>query len=229
MARIGRFIGTSIVGGLLVILPIYLAVLLVLVLGRKVVSLLSPLAKLVPDTVPHPGIVVGLLAVLLCFLAGLLIRSFPKSAVGKGLEEKVLERLPGYSMLRMATRSLFGDQHEGLQLALVEMEDGLVVGVVMERHAAVGWVTVFVPGTPAPASGAVYLFPEGKVHPVDVPFSAGIKAASRYGQGAGAVLDGLRDRSVLAPPEERPTVAAIPDGLLVTARGSSPAPPVRAP
>jgi uncharacterized membrane protein len=228
MARIGRFIGTSIVGGLLVILPIYLAVLLVLVLGRKVVGLLSPLAKLVPDTIPHPGFVVGVLAVGVCFLAGLLIRSFPKSSVGRGLEEKVLERLPGYSMLRMATRSMFGDQHEGLQLVLVEMEDGLVVGVLVERHA-VGWVTVFVPGTPAPASGAVYLFPEGKVHAVDVPFSVGIKAASRYGQGAGAVLDGLRDRSVLAPSEERPTAPVIPDALLVTGRGSSPAPPARAP
>jgi uncharacterized membrane protein len=228
MARIGRFIGTSIVGGLLVILPIYLAVLLVLVVGKKVIGLLLPLTKLVPDSVPHPGIVVGVLAVLACFLAGLLIRSFPKSSVGRGLEEKVLERLPGYSMLRMATRSMFGSEHEGLQLALIEMEDGLVVGVVVERHA-VGWVTVFVPGTPAPASGAVYLFPEGKVHPVDVPFGVGIKAASKYGQGAGAVLDGLRDRSVLVPPEAHPPVPTIPDGLLVTGRGSSPAPPVRAP
>jgi uncharacterized membrane protein len=228
MARIGRFIGTSIVGGLLVILPIYLAVLLVLVVGKKVVGLLLPLTKLVPDGVPRPGIVVGVLAVVVCFLAGLLIRSFPKSSVGRGLEEKVLERLPGYSMLRMATRSMFGSEHEGLQLALIEMEDGLVVGVVVERHA-VGWVTVYVPATPAPASGAVYLFPEGKVHPVDVPFSVGIKAASKYGQGAGAVLAGLRDRSVLAPPDGRPAVPAIPDGLLVTARGSSPAPPARAP
>jgi uncharacterized membrane protein len=228
MARIGRFIGTSIVGGLLVILPIYLAVLLVLVVGKKVVGLLLPLTKLVPDGVPRPGIVVGVLAVVVCFLAGLLIRSFPKSSVGRGLEEKVLERVPGYSMLRMATRSMFGSEHEGLQLALIEMEDGLVVGVVVERHA-VGWVTVFVPATPAPASGAVYLFPEGKVHPVDVPFSVGIKAASKYGQGAGAVLAGLRDQSVLAPPEERPTAPVPPDGLLVTARGSSPAPPARAP
>jgi uncharacterized membrane protein len=228
MVRIGRFIGTSIVGGLLVVLPIYLAVLLVVALGGKVVGLLRPLAKLVPETVPHPGIVVGVLAVLVCFVAGLLIRSFPRSSVGHALEEKFLERLPGYSMLRMATRSLLGDEHQSLQLALVEMEDGLVVGVVMERHA-VGWLTVFVPGTPAPASGAVYLFPEGKVHPVDVPFSVGIKAASKYGQGAGAVLAGLQDRSVLRISEARAPVPAVPDGLLVSGRGSSPAPPARAP
>ncbi len=228
MPRIFRFVGTSIIGGLLIILPIYLAVILLVAVGGKVVGLLRPLAKLVPETVPYPGVLVGVLAVLVCFVAGLLVRSFPRSSLGRGLEEKVLERLPGYSMLRMATRSMFGEQRDGLQLALVEMEDGLVVGVVVERHA-VGWVTVFVPGTPAPASGAVYLFPEGKVHPVDVPFSVGIKAASRYGQGAGAVLDGLRDRSVLAAPGAAPTVPAMPDGVLVTGRGLSPAPPARAP
>jgi hypothetical protein len=99
-------------------------------------------------------------------------------------------------MIRVATRSLLGDVKTGLQIALVEMEDGLVVGVIVERHP-IGWVTVFVPSTPAPASGSVYLFPETKVHPVDVPLGAGLKAASKYGRGAGALLDGLRDRSVL--------------------------------
>ena len=228
MTRVVRFIGTSIVGGLLVILPIYLAVILLFAVGRKLMGILSPLEKMVPDGVPYPNVVVAVVAVLACFIAGLLVRSFPRSSFGRAMEEKVLERLPGYSMLRMTTRSLLGNEHAGLDLALVEMEDGLVVGVVVEHHA-VGWVTVFVPGTPAPASGAVYLFPEGKVHPVDVPFPVGIKAASRYGHGAGAVLDGLRDRSVLGAPEPRPSVAAIPEALLVSGRGSSPDLPVRSP
>jgi hypothetical protein len=43
----------------------------------------------------------------------------------------------------------------------------------------------------------VYLFPETKVHAVDLPLGVGLKAASRYGRGAGALLEGLRDRSVL--------------------------------
>jgi len=199
MRRLLRFIGTTITGGLLVVLPVYLAVLLLLALGGKLLGLLKPLAKLLPDAVPHPDLVVALLAVLGCFAAGLLVIAFKRSSLARGFEEKVLERLPGYSLLRVTTRSLLGDAHAGLELALVEMEDGLVVGVVVEHHP-VGWVTVFVPGTPAPASGAVYLFPEAKVHAVDVPFGAGIKAASRYGQGAGALLEGLKDRTVLNAP-----------------------------
>jgi|SoiMethySBSTD1v2_1073268.scaffolds.fasta_scaffold115956_2 uncharacterized membrane protein len=196
MRRLVRFLGTTLLGGLLVILPIYLAVLATLVLGKKLFGILAPLAKLLPEGIPYPDIVVAVLTVLACFVAGLIAAGLPRTSVGRGFEEKVLERLPGYSMIRVATRSLLGDVKTGLQIALVEMEDGLVVGVIVERHP-IGWVTVFVPSTPAPASGSVYLFPETKVHPVDVPLGAGLKAASKYGRGAGALLDGLRDRSVL--------------------------------
>ncbi|MGZ6029081.1 MAG: DUF502 domain-containing protein [Myxococcaceae bacterium] len=199
MSRLLRFIGTTIVGGLLVVLPIYLAVILLIAVWGKVKGLLRPLELLLPEAVPHPNLVVAALAVLVCFAAGLLVSGFPRSKAGQWFEEKVLDRLPGYSMLRMATGSLLGDTHAGLELVLVEMEDGLVVAVLMERHPG-GWVTVFVPSTPAPASGAVYLFPEAKVHAVDVPFAVGIKAASRYGRGAGALLAGLRDRTVLQAP-----------------------------
>jgi len=196
MRRLVRFLGTTLLGGLLVILPIYLAVLATLVLGKKLFGILAPLAKLLPEGIPYPDIVVAVLTVLACFVAGLIAAGLPRTSVGRGFEEKVLERLPGYSMIRVATRSLLGDVKTGLQIALVEMEDGLVVGVIVERHP-IGWVTVFVPSTPAPASGSVYQFPETKVHPVDVPLGAGLKAASKYGRGAGALLDGLRDRSVL--------------------------------
>jgi uncharacterized membrane protein len=199
MRRLLHLIGTTIVGGLLVVLPIYLAVILLFAAWGKVRALFRPLEALLPEAVPHPDLVVAAFAVLVCFAAGLLVSGFPRSKAGHWFEEKVLDRLPGYSMLRMATRSLFGDAGAGLELALVEMDDALVVSVLVERLPG-GWVTVFVPSTPAAASGSVYLFPEAKVHAVDVPFAVGIKAASRYGRGAGALLAGLRDRSVLQAP-----------------------------
>jgi uncharacterized membrane protein len=197
MRRLMRFLGTTFVGGLLVILPIYLAVILLLKGVKTLMGLVKPLAALVPENQLHPDLIAVCLAVVVCFIAGLVARQFPRSKAGQAFEEKVLERIPGYSMLRAATRSLLGDRSGGgLEMALVEMEDGLVVGVVMERHP-VWWVTVFVPSTPAPASGAIYLFPAAKVHPVDVPFSAGLKAAAKYGRGAGELLAGLKDRSIL--------------------------------
>jgi uncharacterized membrane protein len=196
MHRLTRFLGTTFVGGLLVILPIYLVVLLILKAVGSLLQLLKPIAALVPENRLHPDVIAAVLVVLACFIAGLVAREFPSSKAGRAFEEKVLERIPGYSMVRTATRSLLGNQEGGLELALVEMEEGLVPAVIVERHD-VGWVTVFIPSTPAPASGAVYLFPASRVHPVDTPFRVGLKSAARYGRGAGALLAGLKDRAIL--------------------------------
>jgi uncharacterized membrane protein len=199
MRRLIRFFSTTFVGGLLVILPIYLSIILLLKGVKTLVDLVRPLAALVPESRAHPDLIAAVLVVLACFIAGLVAAGFPRSKAGQVFEEKILEKIPGYSMVRMATRSLVGDQGQGLELALVEMEEGLVVGVVVERHD-MGWVTVFVPDTPAPASGAVFLFPAHRVHPVDTHFRVGLKAAARYGRGAGALLAGLKDRSILKAP-----------------------------
>jgi uncharacterized membrane protein len=193
-----RFFGTTFVGGLLVILPIYLSIILLLKGVKTLVGLVRPVAALVPESRLHPDLIAAALVVIACFIAGLVATGFPRSKAGQAFEEKVLEKIPGYGMVRMATRSLLGDQRGGLELALVEMEEGLVVGVVVERHD-VGWVTVFVPSTPAPASGAVFLFPAHRVHPVTTHFRIGMKAAARYGRGAGALLAGLKDPSILKP------------------------------
>jgi len=196
MRQLLRFFGTTFVGGLLVILPIYLAIILLLKGVKTLIGLVKPIAALVPESSLHPDAVAIILAVVACFIAGLVARGFPRSKAGAAFEEKVLERIPGYAMLRSATRALLGTSDATLQMALVEMEEGLVVGVLTEHHPQ-GWVTVFIPDTPTPASGALFLFPEHRVHPVDIPFRSGLKIASRYGRGAGAMLAGLKDQSIL--------------------------------
>jgi uncharacterized membrane protein len=195
MRRLFRFLGTTFVGGLLVILPIYLAVILLLKGVKTLMGLVKPIAAMIPESRLHPDLIAIVLVVLACFIAGLVARGFPRTKLGATVEEKVLDKIPGYSMLRSTTRAMLGARGADLEMALVEMEDGLVVGVVVERHD-MGWVTVFIPSTPAPASGAVFI-PAAKVHPVDVPFGTGLKAAARYGRGAGQMLAGLKDRAIL--------------------------------
>jgi len=196
MRQLLRFVGTTFVGGLLVILPIYLAIILLLKGVKTLLELVKPLVALVPENRTHPDLIAIVLGVLACLIAGLVARRFPRGKAGAAFEEKVLERIPGYAMVRSGTRALLGTSDATLQMALVEMEEGLVVGVLTEHHPQ-GWVTVFIPDTPAPASGALFLFPEHRVHPVDIPFRTGLKVAARYGRGAGALLARLKDPSIL--------------------------------
>jgi uncharacterized membrane protein len=76
-------------------------------------------------------------------------------------------------------------------VALVEIEDALVPAFVVEEHAD-GQYTVFVPSVPTPAAGTVYILARSRVHLIDVPFTQGVSVISKWGAGAGALLDALR-------------------------------------
>lgn len=70
-----------------------------------------------------------------------------------------------------------------MEPALVEIEDALVPGFVVEELAD-GRFTVFVPSVPTPLAGAVYVLARTRVHLLDVPFTTGIQSVSRWGSGA---------------------------------------------
>ncbi len=70
----------------------------------------------------------------------------------------------------------------------------LVPGFVIEELPD-GRYTVFVPSVPTPLAGAVYVLDRARVHPVDVPFTEAIKVVTRWGLGAGALVQAMeRDR-----------------------------------
>ncbi|HEY1417579.1 MAG TPA: hypothetical protein VGF41_06715, partial [Myxococcaceae bacterium] len=100
MRRLFRFLGTTFLGGLLVILPIYLSIILLLKGVKTLVALMRPIAELIPENRLHPDLIAAILVVLGCFVAGLIARGFPRSKAGQVFEEKVLEKIPGYSMVR---------------------------------------------------------------------------------------------------------------------------------
>jgi hypothetical protein len=87
--------------------------------------------------------------------------------VGTFLERRLYERLPGYKLMKAVGGGSFGEQKRQVQPAFVEMNDGLVPALIMERHDD-GRATVFVPVCPTPTVGLLYIFPASKLHPVDV-------------------------------------------------------------
>jgi len=65
-------------------------------------------------------------------------------------------------------------------VALVEIEEALVPAFLVEEHED-GSFTVFVPSSPTPTVGALYILPKERVHPVNVSFATAIKCVTRWG------------------------------------------------
>jgi uncharacterized membrane protein len=196
---LAEFTRTTLIGGLLVILPVYVAVLLLAKTVQGLLGLLRPVAEQVPASVEFRQTVAILLLVCVCFLVGLIVRTGPGLRAKNACERALLEKLPGYTFLRGLAKRLAGESEEQtLQPALAELEDALVPALIVEELED-GSYTVLVPSAPTPMAGSVYILPRDRVHPVDIPFTKAIGVFSKWGTGAGEFVRAMRDRAVVQP------------------------------
>jgi len=195
MQHAKEFFVNTLVGGLLVVVPIYLAVLLLLKAMKSVAGLVRPLAKLLPASLPAENILSLLLVLGLCFLIGLAIRAPTGRAIRERMEKSLFERIPGYALIRSLTQRLAGEGGENVwQPALAEIEDALVPAFIIEELAD-GRFTIFVPSIPTPLAGAVYVLSRDRVHPLDVPFTQAVQTVSRWGSGAKELVAAMQKPS----------------------------------
>jgi uncharacterized membrane protein len=210
---LAEFSRTTLVGGLLVILPIYVAVLLLAKTVKGLLGLLQPVADRVPASIEFRQVVAILLLVCACFVVGLIVRTGPGLRAKNACERALLERLPGYTFLRGLAKRLAGTSEEQtLQPALVEIEDALVPALIVEELED-GSYTVLVPSAPTPMAGSVYILPRDRVHPVDIPFTKAIGVFSKWGTGAGEFVQAMRGRAVghLEKPGNSGSTRDLPD------------------
>ena len=196
MKTLAEFTRTTLIGGVLIILPIYIAVLLLAKTVAGLLSLLRPVTEQVPASVEFRQVVAIILLISVCFLIGLVVRTGPGLRAKNACERALLERLPGYTFLRGLVKRLAGEgEEQTLQPALVEIEDALVPALIVEELED-GSYTVLVPSAPTPMAGSVYILPRDRVHPVDIPFTKAIGVFSKWGMGAGEFVQAMRKREI---------------------------------
>jgi uncharacterized membrane protein len=187
-----EFITSTLVGGLLIVVPLYLAVLLLLKGMKSVAALVRPLAALLPGWMPAEHLLSLILVLVLCFLVGLAVRTESGRATRERMEVALFGRLPGYALLRSLTQRLAGDSEESTWMpALIDIEEALVPGFIIEVLDD-GRFTVFVPSVPTPLAGAVYVMRPERVHILDIPFTQAVKSISRWGSGSRELVAAMR-------------------------------------
>jgi uncharacterized membrane protein len=184
MKVVRQFLANALVGGVLVVLPIYLAVLVLLKGAQSLGTLIRPFTMLLPAWLPAENVLSLVLVLTVCFLIGVAIRTRLGKALRERMETSLFERLPGYALFRSLTQQLTGEGRENVwKPALAEIEEALVPAFIIEEFED-GRFTVFVPSIPTPLAGAVYILSRDRVHPLDVPFTQAIKTVSRWGSGS---------------------------------------------
>ena len=178
------FVASSLLAGFLIVVPIYLAVLLLLKVMKSVVTLVRPVALLLPESVPAEMLLSLLLVLVICFVIGMLVRTRIGRVIRERMETTLFERIPGYALIRSLTQQMAGSSQEKVwKPAFFESDEGLLPAFIIEEFDD-GRYTVFVPSIPTPLAGAVYILDRKRVHPLDVPFTDALKAISKWGSGS---------------------------------------------
>eukprot|EP00903_Cladosiphon_okamuranus_P004069 g4067.t1 len=176
------FLKSALITGVLIVLPAWLAVLLLLKVLLKIGVVVRPIANQMPDEVNHPEIISLLVFCLSCLVVGILVHTGIGKVIGAALDRNLFNRVPGYQSLRGIARQ-FRDMEatDGFKPALIEVEDGsLAPAFLIETHAS-GFSTVFVPSVPTPMAGSILIMPAGRVRPIDVPVTTMMKCISKWG------------------------------------------------
>jgi uncharacterized membrane protein len=201
MGALARFVRTTVVGGMLFLVPV---VVLSVVLGhglRVARHLVAPLASRLPlervAGVAVASLLEILLVVFVCFLAGLAARSPGARRLVHGAEERLLWRVPGYAKLNVLSADLSArvgessrdarDPGAHLLPVLVRLDDCEQIGLELER-ALDGRVVVYLPGAPDAWSGSILVVESGRISPLPTGLRDVVQVHQRLGRGVRDLL-----------------------------------------
>ncbi len=193
--KIRMFFQTAIIGGLLVILPATIVLLIFAWIFGKILELVRPLARLLQTEAGMENILANgaALAIVLaaCFFIGLFVRTRIGKWLYEAIENKLLCRVPTYSLIKETILQFSGAKKFPFSsVAMIKLygSDVLTTGFVMNSHAS-GYQTVFIPTGPNPTSGMIYHVPEQDVFPIEVDVQETMRVIFNCGGGANKLLD----------------------------------------
>lgn len=182
------FIKTTLIGGLIFLIPF---VLVVAVIGKAVQimrGIAGPLQNLIPIEsiagIRFINLIAIMLVVLICFIAGLIARSSAGKRSFSWIDTKLITLIPGYSLIKGLTGSIEKDKEKNqLKPVLVKFDDVSQLGFEIQRLNN-GTVAVFLPDSPDARTGTVVYLTNDRVELLDIDFTTAFRILRGLGHGS---------------------------------------------
>jgi uncharacterized membrane protein len=193
--RLKRFVITTFIGGLVVILPLTLFIFLVQLVVRFTARLLKPIRAIIPFSESVSSGLLDLISLsivlALFFFVGIVVRTSVGGKMFTRFEQRWLMNLPLYGVLRETVRQFLGrDKTPFSQVVLVDAfgTGALMTGFVTDDEVGEGHVTVFVPTAPNPTNGFVFHIKEEKIRYVDTRPEDAMSSIIGVGTGSSSLF-----------------------------------------
>lgn len=198
MKRVRNFLVTTILGGVVVILPMAILYIAARFLFNVLAGNLRPLVHWLGLDIMGQGWMVDILAIVLmlvfCFVVGLVVRTQMGLKLFAYFERNWLEKIPFYASVKETIQQFAGNKnYEMMQVVLVDAFDngGFMTGFVTDRTEEHDMVTIFVPTGPNPTNGLIFHLPEDKVLYVDMKPEVAMKSIVSVGAGSSKLFQSV--------------------------------------
>lgn len=193
MKNFFSFLKLAALGGLLVLLPILLFILLLTEIVQMVVGLATPIADLFPtDTFDDPKYPVALAVVLLfgaSLAIGIIMKSDAATRLGNWIQERTLDKLPIYRFVKALVSGLVGAEQSGsFKPALFDAGNGQREIVYVVEDLGDGNLTALFPHAPTGFAGQVKIVAKDRIAPLDATLGDVSLVMNHMGLGAGRLL-----------------------------------------
>lgn len=181
-----KTIKTTLVGGIVFLMPVAIVAILLGKIFHLVGKLAEPISKLLPfdaiGGVAIVSIITIVLILVLAFLAGLAAKSGLGRKCSTSLESKLYDLVPRYAFIKNMAAGLSGDiaNLKTLKPIMVKFDDYSQIAFEVSSSDE-DWVTIYLPGAPDPWSGSIVNVEESRVEPLDQDFGTAIKNIRRVG------------------------------------------------
>jgi uncharacterized membrane protein len=196
MKHLISFTKTTIMGGIIFLIPFFIIVIVVIKAYEILRKIIGPLVTqfgiqhlLGKATVT---LVISFILVLVCFLVGLLVRSGSIRDNFPQLDAMAIKMIPGYELLKAQSgESGVTDWRNTWQAIYLKTTEGWRIAFVVELNAG-AFSTIFIPDAPKMETGQVKLVSLQSIEFLPLTVKQAHQYLGKFGVGASECLNSLK-------------------------------------
>jgi uncharacterized membrane protein len=201
MEKLKAVIRTSLVGGLVVILPVAILVFVFRWIFKMITDAIQPLTNQAVAIYGVPefagDMIVVSIIVLCCFLVGVVVKTSIGRYMHRFFDKRLQQFAPGYRMIKEVVVQIFGNKENSPfsngQVARVKLfgpDCPTEVTALVTDKGDNGIYTIFMPTGPNPTSGNIYHVKESQITLCpDVKMDSAMRTVIACGAGSASIFD----------------------------------------
>jgi len=200
--KLRNFVKTSLLGGVSVVFPGALLLVVFDWVFSWVSGIIEPLTRIIVAKSNMQEILVNLLVISAivgaCFFIGIVVKTQAGSFLHAKAEQLLGRFIPGYRLTTQTFQQLFGERSSAYSaVALVKPfgNEIMMTAFITDEHPN-GYYTVFVPTGPNPTSGNIFHLPASSVSQIDLPVEEVMKSVIGCGAGSKIILQSHWEKSL---------------------------------